>query len=229
MSAASISSPAPLPASTPVSAAVPMPLAAEATGISFPKLPLPGPGSVVPRTLPAPPRPGSIAEKAELAAIRLLQKGRSPERDAWAQHLAKTDGMDEFRSLLGAYEQEAGKLKGVGATALMYTAIGATAATTAYFKHKYDRQRPFQVDDRIVPVVKKPGDSSYPSGHTSAAFAAARIISNIDPSRATEAYRIATEVGMSRIYGGVHFPSDVVAGALLGTVVADRVLHVIGR
>lgn len=229
MATAPVTTAASIPVAQPVAATSPQPIATQVEGIPFPKLPLPGPGSIVPRTLPAPPGSGSLAEKAELTAIRLLQKARTPERDAWAQHLAKTDGMDQFRSLLGAYEQQAGKLKGVGATALMYTAIGATAATTAYFKHKYDRQRPFQVDDRIVPVVKKPSDASYPSGHTSAAFAAARIISNIDPSRATEAYRIATEVGMSRIYGGVHFPSDVVAGALLGTAVADRVLRVAGR
>lgn len=60
---------------------------------------------------------------------------------------------------------------------------------------------------------------SYPSAHATTSFAAARVLSGRLPARPL--YGCAIAMGLSRPYAGVHYPSDIAAGALLGTAVAD--------
>lgn len=60
---------------------------------------------------------------------------------------------------------------------------------------------------------------SYPSAHATTSFAAARVLSGALPVRPL--YACAVAMGLSRAYAGVHYPSDIAAGALLGTAVAD--------
>ena len=60
---------------------------------------------------------------------------------------------------------------------------------------------------------------SYPSAHATTSFAAARVLSGALPARPL--YACAIAMGLSRPYAGVHYPSDIAAGALLGTAVAD--------
>ncbi len=60
---------------------------------------------------------------------------------------------------------------------------------------------------------------SYPSAHATTSFAAARVLSGSLP--AAPLYACAVAMGLSRPYAGVHYPSDIAAGALLGTAVAD--------
>lgn len=178
--------------------------------------------------LKGPPAAGSAAAKAELAEVQAAQRLRTPEGDAWAVHLA-TDG--SFRLWIDLARREHGSTGVVQSwlgTALLASTMAANAAVTQVVKHRFQRQRPFQVDPTIKPPVKLPHDSSYPSGHTSAAFAAARIISVLRPTLATEAYDLATQVAASRVYAGVHFPSDVRAGAQLGTQVAQLALRNLG-
>lgn len=60
---------------------------------------------------------------------------------------------------------------------------------------------------------------SYPSAHSTTSFAAARVLSRGLP--APPLYACATLMALSRPYAGVHYPSDVAAGALLGTAMAE--------
>jgi len=60
---------------------------------------------------------------------------------------------------------------------------------------------------------------SYPSAHATTSFAAARVLGGRLPSKPL--YACAIAMGLSRPYVGVHYPSDIAAGALLGTATAD--------
>lgn len=92
--------------------------------------------------------------------------------------------------------------------------VGATLLLKAIFK----RRRPFVQNLKIVAVYNA-GSTSFPSGHTSTSFAVATALSRAYPKWyvAVPAYLWAGSVGYSRMYLGVHYPSDVFGGAVLGT------------
>jgi undecaprenyl-diphosphatase len=62
---------------------------------------------------------------------------------------------------------------------------------------------------------------SYPSAHSTTSFAAARVLSRELP--AVPVYACATAMAVSRIYAGVHYPTDIAAGAALGTAMAELI------
>ena len=94
-------------------------------------------------------------------------------------------------------------------------ALGITYA----FKYTFDRQRPFEkYPDRIHPIEKE-DSPSFPSGHTAAAFSLATSLSITYPKWYVIAPSAlwACGVGFARINQGVHYPSDVLTGAVIGT------------
>jgi undecaprenyl-diphosphatase len=86
-------------------------------------------------------------------------------------------------------------------------------------KQLVERPRPELTDGSIDPAVATPDSPSFPSGHTTTAFAAAVAVSVLQPRLRAPLMAVAALVGVSRAYLGVHFLIDVMAGAALGTAV----------
>jgi Membrane-associated phospholipid phosphatase len=95
------------------------------------------------------------------------------------------------------------------------------------FKRAVNRIRPFLIVNDLN--IKKIGIDKYsfPSGHTTAAFTISVMTSLFYPSAIFLLVSLASLVGISRIYLGVHYPSDVFAGAILGTLSSYLVFYLI--
>ena len=96
--------------------------------------------------------------------------------------------------------------------------FGYASAISEALKFSLGRRRPYQTDD---PFEFRPGSTSgsFPSGHTTAAFAAAATLAENYPvwQVAVPAYGAAAAVGFSRLYANKHWGSDVLGGAFVGT------------
>lgn len=87
-------------------------------------------------------------------------------------------------------------------------------------KNMVDRLRPCQIDETVSLIVKIPFDSSFPSGHTLNGITAAVTLMFIDKRMGIPAIVLAVLIAFSRMYNFMHFPTDVMAGAVLGVVSA---------
>src|SRR5206468_11504878 len=93
------------------------------------------------------------------------------------------------------------------------------------------RRRPDRVAQNVPLArhVKMPASTSFPSGHSAAAFAFATGVGQVLPPAAVPLRALATLVAYSRIHTGVHYPGDVVIGALIGTALAQVTTQAIER
>jgi membrane-associated phospholipid phosphatase len=106
----------------------------------------------------------------------------------------------------------------------------ATAETIAFLvKLLTDRARPPLADPGTQALVSLPDSTSFPSGHAAAAFAAATAVGIFYPRLRVPLYTLAALVALSRVYLGVHFWSDVLAGSLLGLAVGLATTYVVQR
>lgn len=87
-------------------------------------------------------------------------------------------------------------------------------------KNLIDRTRPYEVIEGLKCIVIRPMDASFPSGHTSASFSVSSVIFGETPRHiGIAALTVAALIGFSRLYVGVHYPTDVVFGMLSGILI----------
>ena len=86
------------------------------------------------------------------------------------------------------------------------------------------RKRPCQVMP-MQTIIKRPRDYSFPSGHSLSSFSAATILFYVNPYIGMGSLVLASLIALSRVYLGVHYPSDIAAGMLLGVFISLIVIR----
>lgn len=118
------------------------------------------------------------------------------------------------------------KTRATGVIMLAAMALGLLVGELG-LKNTICRTRPFLVNTSVKPFIHAPLSYSFPSGHTTASFAAALVIA-VRQKRgwAVAAYVLAALIAFSRLYNYVHYPTDVLAGMILGTLCALLMLFI---
>jgi undecaprenyl-diphosphatase len=101
------------------------------------------------------------------------------------------------------------------------TGVGAAYAANVAVKFVVRRPRP--VFDDLPQLIGTPTQLSFPSSHATSSFAAARAYAPLLGPSGPALYPLAAAMAATRVYLGVHYPSDILAGAVLGTLVGEAI------
>jgi undecaprenyl-diphosphatase len=118
------------------------------------------------------------------------------------------------------------RARAAGVWQMAVALVLVSAIGNSIIKPLVHRPRPPATARSAALVADRPSTYSFPSGHAASSFAAAYALSRAWPSASIPLWLLAALVGFSRWYLGLHYPSDIVGGALLGLAVA---WFVVGR
>ena len=120
-----------------------------------------------------------------------------------------------------------GRSEKIAGIAVLTSCVLEIAIVNGVLKNLIARPRPFVTFDEVVPLANILSEHSFPSGHTALVFSMAFVIYKLFPAiYGNVALVIACLVGFSRVYLGVHYPSDVIAGVIIGWFVSLVTVYV---
>lgn len=136
-------------------------------------------------------------------------------------------GAGSWEKILTSYlkEKDAPLSTELYARSVFFSAL--TDANTASFHSKYTFwiMRPSQQDKQIFPMITIPNHPSYPSAHSTISGTAAVILNELFPQNSKKWNELAQEAGMSRIWGGIHYPIDHENGLKLGRKIGTFIVQ----
>ena len=164
--------------------------------------------------------------EAEFGILYLLQSLHTPWLDAVMKNITHLGDSGIFWILTGLALFCFKKTRRMGFCVLLSLA-GGLLIGNIFLKNLVARDRPCWIDPTIQLLVASPKDFSFPSGHTMASFEAAVSIFLYNRRWGAAAFVLAVLISFSRLYLFVHFPSDVLTGLVLGTVIAVAVHKIV--
>ena len=112
------------------------------------------------------------------------------------------------------------KRRGTG-ICMTFSLLCSLLVNNLLLKNLVARTRPYEAVEGLSRIIEAQVDLSFPSGHAGSSFAAAVAVFLTCPKRiGIPALALAALISLSRLYVGVHYPTDVIAGALIGSAAA---------
>jgi membrane-associated phospholipid phosphatase len=169
---------------------------------------------------------GALAEarRLDLAIYRAVADTRTPALDVALARVSQAANHSKISIGLALALALAGGRNGMRAAVRGMASVGVTSAVVNLaFKPLVRRRRPDRLGLFAVgrPRVRMPTTRSFPSGHTAAAFAFATGVGRELGWAGPPLYGLASLIGYSRVHTGVHYPIDVIAGALAGVALGE--------
>ncbi|HEX4264630.1 MAG TPA: phosphatase PAP2 family protein [Verrucomicrobiae bacterium] len=173
--------------------------------------------------LPPPPAMDSPAGRADLEIVLDVQHDRTPEQEARAKRVAKQSVTSFAQPVLGDWFRASDFPR----TMALFKEIDHESQHIVddQVKKQWSRARPYNYSPAVHPIVGRPDNTSYPSGHAAAAALWGTILSAAFPEKADQFQNQIHETMWCRVIGGVHFPSDTAAGEMLGEAIAKKMLE----
>jgi membrane-associated phospholipid phosphatase len=188
------------------------------------------PAEVIAAEPPPPPSTSSQQMKDDLADVKNTVDHLT--RDQVAIALKWNDGVGtptppgHWNAIASDYVRGArmSEVRAARAFALLNMAMHDVAVGCWDTKYRYYNPRPAQLDPSIKTFIGLPNFPSYPSGHSTFSSAAATTLAYLFPEGTTSFNTMAAEAGMSRLYGGIHYRSDITGGSDHGKRVGAAVV-----
>ena len=172
------------------------------------------------------------AKRVDVAVYAAIAATPTPSLDRAMGKLSKAADYSRLSLASAALLALTGGAAGRRAAAMGLASVGVTATTVNVLVKPLGRRRRPDREASEVPFgrhVPMPVSSSFPSGHSAAAFAFATGVGHTLPQAAVPLRVLAALVAYSRVHTGVHYPGDVVAGSLLGGALAQATTRWLDR
>ncbi|MDU8912428.1 phosphatase PAP2 family protein [Aestuariicoccus sp. MJ-SS9] len=165
--------------------------------------------------------------------LHFLRAAADLRGDRMAEIVTETTDLMSFFGMVGYLSEEATKWTLWVANAAWRLANNLEMP----LKLGFDVPRPITMSYEVQPCIQTPGHGAWPSGHATESFALATVLTRLvypgafDPKAAitaqNELYRHAARIAMNRTVAGVHYPSDSMAGAVLGITMAEALVNLL--
>jgi membrane-associated phospholipid phosphatase len=172
-------------------------------------------------------------ERIDRAVYEAVAATPTPRLDGAMRRLSAAANYSRLSIAASALLAVSGGSRGRRAAATGLVSVAVTSAiVNAVVKPFVGRRMRPDREGAEVPLarhVPMPTSRSFPSGHTASAVAFASGVGSVMPLAALPLHALAATVGYSRVHTGVHYPGDVIAGAVLGAMIADFTAGIVTR
>jgi membrane-associated phospholipid phosphatase len=176
--------------------------------------------------------PRAAETTRDLGIVHDLVRARTASGEAYARAISDLGGSHLWDELAAGLDERraagtgagAGAVAGPSAVDVLGRARDLVMPRWKGVQEHVHRPRPYQLDHDLPTLLRRPDSFSFPSGHTTGSYLGATVMAALDPANADHYWRVAIDTARSRVYGGVHFPTDVNAGARLGYQTAVEAL-----
>lgn len=182
-------------------------------------------------TPPPPPAIGSAEFKEDVENVRNISDNRTREQwrisDFWADGGGTSTPPGHWNRIAEGLIVEAkmSELRSARVFSLMNRAMMDAGILSWWSKYKYYLPRPSQIDPEITIATGIPNFPSYVSGHSTFSASAGTVLGYLFPQEKVSLIQMYEEAGISRVYGGIHYNCDNIAGRDAGIRVGELAIE----